>query len=92
MNVKEAVQTAKQYTADLLADEGLSNLGLEEVEWNERDESWRVTVGFSRPWNSVRTTVTAITGEPNTRRTYRVVTLRNDGTVVSMRRRENVDE
>jgi hypothetical protein len=92
MNVKEAVKAAKEYTADLLADEGVINLGLEEVEWNERDGVWQVTVGFSRPWNSVRNTLTAITGENSARRAYRVVSLRDDGTVVSMKRRETVDD
>jgi hypothetical protein len=49
MDVKEAVVTAKQYVADLFADEGVANLGLEEVEYDSADDIWNITVGFSRP-------------------------------------------
>ena len=38
MDVKEAVNTAKAYVAELFANEGLSNLGLEEVEFDYRLE------------------------------------------------------
>ena len=51
MQVKEAVANAKQYLADLFREEGLSDLGLEEVEFDESTDSWCVTLGFSRPWD-----------------------------------------
>ena len=51
MDVKDAVNAAKTYVAQLFADEGLSNLGLEEVEFDDGSGAWRVTVGFSRPWD-----------------------------------------
>ena len=62
MDVKAAVRTAKEYVADLLADEGIINLGLEEVVFDEGDGTWNVTVGFSRPWELARNPMTAITG------------------------------
>jgi hypothetical protein len=52
MNVTEAVAAAKKYIGELFAQEGISNLGLEEIEFDEHAGEWRVTVGFSRPWDA----------------------------------------
>ena len=49
MDVKEAAKLAKDYVADLFRDEGISNVGLEEIELH--GQTWEVTVGFSRPWD-----------------------------------------
>ena len=51
MNVKEAVQTAKEYVAELYADEPAKHIGVEEVVFDEGDNAWKVTVGFFRPWD-----------------------------------------
>lgn len=89
MNVKEAVKRAKDYVSDLMAEEGLANLGLEEVERDDSNGEWRVTVGFSRPWNSERSALTALAGEAPPKRAYRVVRLRDaDGEVLSLERRD----
>ena len=50
MNVKEAAKLAKEYVADLFADEGIANVGLEEIQLGSDGHFWKVTVGFSRPW------------------------------------------
>lgn len=55
MNVKEAVQTAKEYVAELYADEEARHIGVEEVVFDEHDNAWKVTVGFFRPWDRNRT-------------------------------------
>jgi len=93
MDVKEAVAVAKRYIAELLADEGLTNLGLEEIDHDDTAGVWHVTLGFSRPWNTVKNALTALTGDLGTaRRTYRVVTLRDaDGVVLSVKRRDSQD-
>lgn len=90
MDVKQAAATAKQYVADLLADEGLTNLGLEEIEFDDSAESWNVILGFSRPWNSVHNALTDLTGgQP--RRSYQAVRIRDsDGRVLSVTRRDPV--
>ena len=86
MDVKAAVKRAKEYVADLLADEGIINLGLEEVVFDEGDGTWNVTVGFSRPWELARNPMTAITGHPGAGRAYRVVRIRDgDGEVVAFK-------
>ena len=89
MDVKEAVSAAKRYLNDLMADEGLVNLGLEEIEHNDASGVWYVTVGFSRPWNNVRNALTALAGNVAAERSYRVVALRDaDGQVLSVKRRD----
>ncbi|MGE0279569.1 MAG: hypothetical protein AB7P20_03000 [Rhizobiaceae bacterium] len=88
MQVKEAVQIAKKYVSDLLQDEGMKNLGLEEVVFNEKKRAWEVTVGFSRPWNTIKGPLTTIDGGQPTKRAYRVVRVRDkDGAVESLTRR-----
>jgi hypothetical protein len=93
MDVKTAVGTAKQWLANVLTDEGISNVGLEEVEFDEQHGVWLITLGFSRPWNAVQNAFTAISGEPAARRAYRVIAVKEpDGEVVSMKRRQEADD
>ncbi|HEY0782140.1 MAG TPA: hypothetical protein VGE98_06795 [Thermoanaerobaculia bacterium] len=40
---------ALQFVSELFGQEKITNLGLEEVVSDE--DTWRVTVGFSRPWD-----------------------------------------
>jgi hypothetical protein len=87
MDVKKAVTIAKTWLLDVLSEEGITNVGLEEVEFDEDKGEWLITIGFSRPWNTTRNAFTAISGEPATRRAYRVITVREpNGTVTSMTR------
>jgi hypothetical protein len=92
VDVKAAVGHAKQWIADVLKDEAISNVGLEEVEFDDRQGLWLITLGFSRPWNSVKNAFTAISGEPAARRSYRIIAVKDaDGTVAYMKRREVTD-
>ena len=50
MDVKEAVQTAKHYVAELFTDETIGDVGLEEVVFNDTSNNWEITIGFSQPW------------------------------------------
>jgi len=86
MNVKEAVEQAKQHVADLFSKEGLVNLGLEEVEFDDALEQWRITVGFSRSWDQ------GIAGliSPG-RRTYKIVSIDKGGRVLSVKNRETAN-
>jgi hypothetical protein len=48
MNNKEAIKIAKEYVLDVFGDEGIEDIGLEEI---TRDGSrWLITIGFSRKW------------------------------------------
>jgi len=91
MEVREAIQTAKQTVAQLFEPEGATNIGLEELEFDEDSDTWDVTIGFSRPWD--RPNIGAIaeamgTARPAFRRTYKIVSLaKNDGKLVAIRNR-----
>ena len=52
MDVKAVAQRAKTYVADLYSPTKRSvNVGLEEVEFDDSQDRWIVTIGFSRPWD-----------------------------------------
>lgn len=73
VDVKQAVGLAKQHILDLFADEEVSNLGLEEVEFDDQGKNWLVTLGFSRPWDAPRNALVALASEAYARRTYKIV-------------------
>jgi hypothetical protein len=88
MDVKQAVTIAKDWLYDVLKDEGITNVGLEEVDFDEDEGVWMITIGFSRPWNTTKNALTVISGEPATRRAYRVIKVAEpNGTVTSMTRK-----
>lgn len=88
MEVKEAVKKALEYVEEAFSEGGLSNLGLEEVIYDGSLKSWRVTVGFSRPWDYPQGAVATIAGRP-VRRSYKVVDIRDsDGIATAIRIRK----
>ena len=87
MDVKAVVQRAKTYVADLFDDEEISNVGLEEVEFDDSVDRWIVTIGFSRPWDQKNTFNVAL-GVGRAGRSYKVLQIADlDGRVVSLRDR-----
>lgn len=81
MDVKEAAKLAKDYVADLFAEEGIGNLGLEEIELAADGRHWVVTVGFSRPWDQGG--LAAITlGQRGLRRSFKVLRIDNQSSTV----------
>jgi len=95
MDVKEAIAAAKSYVKDIYADEEVTNLGLEEVEHVLSAGNWVVTVAFSRPWNTPRTRAQEVLENLGAfsplKRSYKVVTIADDGTVLSMKNRVTAD-
>ena len=49
MDVKQAIAVAKSYVSTVYQEEGVFNIGLEEVLFD--NGTWDVTIGFSRPWD-----------------------------------------
>lgn len=89
MNVKEAVAHAKAHILDLFAEENLTNVGLEEVEYDDQSNEWIVTIGFSRPWDEPRNTLAALAAANTPRRAYKVIRIsHNSGQVLSVKNRE----
>jgi hypothetical protein len=92
MDVKEAARVAKQHIAELFKDEGAKNIGLEEIEFDEAQKIWRVTVGFSRPWNTVEPSIfnpTWVDEKRKQLREMKVVTLNDtDAHILFVKNRE----
>lgn len=85
MDVKEAVRTAKSYVAELFDGEGITDVGLEEVKFDELQNSWIVTVGFSRSWDTSRNSVVAAISADRPARSYKVIHIGDaDGRVLSL--------
>jgi hypothetical protein len=57
MDVKQAVTLAKQYVVDVFDGEPITNLGLEEVEFDDHTGVWSVTIGFSQSWEGTAISV-----------------------------------
>jgi hypothetical protein len=87
MDVKAAVAGAKKEIAELFADEGIQQVGLEAVEFDDAEQAWIVTIGFLRPWETPPNTLAALVGQgPSRRRVYKVVRIADaTGQVLSMR-------
>ncbi|TXM67112.1 hypothetical protein FV222_24895 [Methylobacterium sp. WL103] len=92
MDVKEAIVKAKGYVADMFQDEGVVNIGLEEIRLDDEDHNWLITVGFSRVAKghaaAGRALENVIGPNPNLPRTYKVVKLhKHDGDFISITNR-----
>lgn len=91
MEAKEAITKAKNYIADVYEDEGIFNIGLEEIEFS--DDAWSVTIGFSRQWDKpprspFTTTIAPAADYRANSRSYKVIKIRDkDGSIISLRNR-----
>ena len=75
MEVKEAIEQAKEFIRELYQDEPIEEIGLEEVEF-ERGVGggiWAITIGFQRVWRVAGGSFTM--GSPT--RVYKVVRIRD---------------
>jgi hypothetical protein len=91
MDVNEAVNLAKKRVAEIFAMEGISNIGLEEVEFIEYDRIWSITIGFSRSWDvQPYNPLNAISGQlSRPTRTYKDVRISDaNGEVISIKNHE----
>ena len=93
MDVREAVKKAREHILEMFADENVSNVGLEEVDWegDPTERIWRITIGFSRPWDEPRNTLAAV-ARLLPRRTYKVVRIDKVGQLISITSRDVVSD
>jgi len=93
IQVKEAVDAAARYTAELFEQEGILDLRLEEVELSEDESTWHVTLSFlrkrkvsSRMEEQLR--AASLAGPPMDR-DFKVLSVRaSDGVVTSVKIRQ----
>ena len=84
MDVIEAAQTAKEYLIELFSDEEIMHVGLEEVDFDAISNDWKITIGFSRPWDH-KNVLSAALGEGRPARSYKVVRINDDdGHIISL--------
>ncbi|MHB8423811.1 MAG: hypothetical protein ACYDB9_01470 [Gammaproteobacteria bacterium] len=92
MDVKEVVEIAKRYIMDIYASEKITNVGLEEVDFDGTKGVWFVTIGFSRPWDEPRNTFAVLAAQgAYTKRAFKTLRVSDkDGNVLSIKNRESV--
>ena len=88
MDVKEAVQAAKQHVAEIFADESIVDIGLEEVELDEVNGVWLITIGFTRIWERPGGIIRALGGD--TQRVFKIVRIDDDSGCVQSVKHRNV--
>ena len=76
MDVRQAVRTAKEYLTDLYEGEHVTNIGLEEVVFEDKypHRRWKITIGFSRPWDHGNALVATL-ADVRPSRTYKVISI-----------------
>ena len=94
MDVKQAVAAAKDYVADMFESEQITNIGLEEVEYDDFEKLWKITIGFSRPWDrDIGSLLAAASSHTYKRRTYKRIVIRDsDHKVLSVKNRTTSHE
>ena len=86
LEIKHAVRIAKDWLADLYSEEGIAEIGLEEVRIEDRN--WEITLGFVRP--VANKLLSALQGGSNPAgRLYKVLRVSDtEKKVIEMRNRE----
>ncbi|GCD52028.1 hypothetical protein [Acetobacter pasteurianus] len=83
MDQKEAIKFAKAYIKDIYEDEGVNDIGLEEISKDHLD-NWCVTIGFTRREIADSNNLLMALGKISNR-TYKTLTINQKGEVESMR-------
>lgn len=88
LSVKEVVNKAISHANELFGHEGITNLGLEEIDYDSENRVWIITVGFSRPWDIQKPGSLASLVNQNfiNRRSYKIIRISDtDGEVLSVK-------
>lgn len=90
MDIKEAINRAKEYVSDVFSEESVNDIGLEEVERDTIRNIWKITIGFSRPVRLPSgTTGQVMRGLGlSSKRSYKILSIDDNGDVISMKNRQ----
>lgn len=80
MEAREAISKAKAFAAEMLSDEGASQIRLEEIEFDRDHDAWLITIGVMRP--SANSRLASLTFDPPMKRSYKIVKVPNDGSSI----------
>jgi hypothetical protein len=88
MNAKHVANIAKNYIIEIYSDEKVANVGLEEIDYNDSEGIWYVTIGFSRPWDEPNNILAAMATQ-GAKRSFKILRI-SDGTgdVLSIKNRD----
>lgn len=84
MDAKQAIALAKEWVRDIYTGERITNLGLEELKFDDHSNEWLVTLGFSRPWDVNLGLAMALSNDSVARRSFKIVRISDDGKVRSV--------
>ena len=72
MDAREAVRTARRYVSELFADDEIGRVDLEEVDFENESDLWKITVSFTRPNDRPELVEAIVPGHPlaDARRRY----------------------
>ena len=89
MDVREALQKAKECINDVYKDEGIEHVGVEEIVFDDGKHIWEITIGFFRPWDRIVGLAAALTPKPEwEKRQFKVVQIDDDtGRMIAMTHR-----
>ena len=73
MDAKEVVENARQHFNDLFGGEVISDVGLEEVNFDHESDTWEITIGFRRLSDSAATLLNA--RESLAKRYYKTISI-----------------
>ncbi len=79
MKVEEAITRAKAFVREVFANEEVSQIRLEEVEFDDNDNAWLVTIGLMRPIITKQEHMPSYLSQAPLKRTYKVVKIADDG-------------
>ncbi len=89
LQFKDAIKQSFQYLAEIYEGEELPNKLLEEIEYDERDDVWKVVIGFDSNRVTTTTAGNALLGSGSTTkeklRNYKLIRLKGaDGSFAGM--------
>ena len=91
MDVKQAAQTARRYVADVFAEDEISFVALEEVEFDAGSDVWNITLSFLRPsgtMSGLDVIAPGLSRGENVQRCYKIVNVDDEsGNVISVKHR-----
>ncbi len=87
LDVKQAVRAAKEKVIELFAEEGIEDVGLEEVKFDDDSNEWLITIGFTRAIDKIKGPLGIVEHLPK-KRTYRIVRLGATGALTSVEIRQ----
>lgn len=88
MNVTEAVVRARNFVKTLYAEEPFAEIGIEEIDFDEFESVWTITIGFRRVWDRPHPIEALAGGDLRRGRFFEDVNIRDhDQQVISMKGR-----